>query len=225
MEQTTQKKSNTSKLLIVVLALLLVAAIGWRIHDHKAKSVSAGNTVTQTTPQSTYTSKLGGFTISYPQSWSIEGFIGQNNVKVTGAQLTGNEYAVLLRSTSSKVNSFGLWLVVSGSRTTTSSANSDFTEIPYYQGTIIKTLQNGLSIWQANQTFTSNGHTITDGCVPLETVSNGLFGAPLHNGYYLDASMSFCYAQSQTTTEVYNQQITSPELQTAMTILGSLKQQ
>ena len=219
-------------LIVVVIVLLAIAGyIVYRNHLKTAGSTAPAttNSTTKTTaPTSTdltYTSKVGGFTISYPKSWTIVGYTGQfNTTKVPASQMDGTESTALLTSSGAKSDSFGVWLTVGSSSNPTSSLNSAFTQIPYAQGSIFKNLSNGVAVWGANQSLTINGHTNPDTCTPFETVSNGAFGFKLNNGKYLDASMSFCYAQRQTTTKSYSEQASSTELQQGVDIISSLKQ-
>jgi hypothetical protein len=173
-----------------------------------------------------YTSKLGGFNVNYPTTWSIAGYTDSTNkyVKASISQLNGSESTILITSSNAMSNSFGEWLSVNNNASSTSSLNSALTQISYSQGSVVKTLPNGIGIWQANQNIVTNGHSNSDTCIAFETVSNGSFGYKLNNGKYFDASMSFCYAQGQTTTNTYTQQANSSELQQATNIVSSLKQ-
>lgn len=229
------------KLVYGYVVLLVLAAIAGLIgyaryhHHNNPKTTTSSSTATVDTNKhsipdpyagwKTYTSKMGGFTILYPQSWSIEGFTGQYNMTtVPASSLTGNESSILLASSSANSNSFGIWLSINSSSSPTSSSNSAFTQIPYAQGAIIETLSSGIGIWEANQTLTMNGGTYSDNCTPFESASNHAFGFKLNNNKYLDASMSFCYSAHKTTTNTYSQQASSSELQQALTILSSLRQ-
>lgn len=222
-------------LLICAAIVGLIGYVHYRDHNnHPKTTTSSSRTTVDTNKHSipdpyagwkTYASKIGSFTISYPQEWSLEGFTGQYNMTtVPASQLTGNEGSILLASSSSNSNSFGIWLTVNNSNSSTSSSNSAFTQIPYAEGSIIETLANGIGIWAANQTLTMNGGTFTDNCTPFESVSAHAFGFKLKDGKYLDASMSFCYAARKTTTNSYSQQASSIELQQALQTLSSLKQ-
>src|ERR1700733_2430201 len=105
--------------LLIVIILLLIAGAGWLVYSrhHKTAPIKANAkpsaTQTAKTPASTdltYTSTVGGFTVSYPKSWSIEGFTGQNNdTMVPASQIDGTEGSVLLTSSSATSNSFGVW--------------------------------------------------------------------------------------------------------------------
>src|SRR5579871_5048105 len=54
------------------------------------KKTKKSTSTSGTTLQSTYTSKVGGYTISYPTTWTITGYSGTNNTtKIPAAQLTG----------------------------------------------------------------------------------------------------------------------------------------
>lgn len=162
----------------------------------------------------TYDSAKGNYTIKYPASWTLEQF-------PSGA----NSGEVLFTSSSARAESFGMWLTLSASSSTTSSTNSAFTQIPYSQGSVFQTLPNGIELWKANQSLTTNGKTYPDTCTPFESVSGNAFGFKLKNGQYLDAAMSFCYANGQSTAKNYDQQAQSTELQQAIKVLSSLTQQ
>lgn len=205
-----------------------VSSLQKQVSDLQKTATTSTKLSTTTSTQSTnsiYTSKVGGFSIQYPASWTIVGYSDANSsTALSASQMNGSENLFLLSSSSNLANSFGIWFSIGASPSTTSSTSSAFTQIPYSQGTVIKNLSNGIDIWEANQTLVINGHSNPDTCTPFETVSSGTFGFKLKNGKYVDAAMSFCYTAKQTTNYSYSQQASSAELQQAIDVISSLQQ-
>jgi hypothetical protein len=218
-------------LTLVVGILIVVVGFGVYLFHNKSATPSVTPTATTSTQsEKSYTSTVGGFIFKYPAPWAVQGYVNSSGeyISAAGYQLNGTESSILIGSSTAASNSFGAWFDINDSSSSTSSGNSDFTQIPYAQGTIIKKLSNGISIWQATkaglQAQQPGDPILATACIPFETVSNGAFGFQLNNGKFLDVDMSFCYGSGQTTSYTYKQQANSSELKQMIAILSSLKQ-
>jgi hypothetical protein len=236
-QKSSESGFGALEAILILIIIVLLVVVGFMVYKNQNKSAPVPATTTTGTSKSStaksgtsYTSVLGGYTFKYPATWAVQGYVNGSGeyIGAAGYQLNGSESSFLLGSSTAASNSFGGWFDINSSSYTTSSGNSDFTQIPYAQGTIIKKLSNGISIWQATQTGMQAQQPsvpiLPTACIPFETVQNGAFGFKLNNGKYLDVDMSFCYGSGQTTTYTYNQQEKSPQLQQMINILSSIKQ-
>jgi hypothetical protein len=238
-QKSSESGFGALEAILILIIIVLLIVVGFMVYKNQNKSTPvAATTPTGTSKSSTasaksgtsYTSVLGGYSFKYPAPWAVQGYVNSSGeyISAAGYQLNGSESSFLLGSSTAASNSFGAWFDINSSSSSTSSGNSDFTQIPYAQGTIIKKLSNGISIWQATQTGMQAQQPsvpiLPTACIPFETVQNGAFGFKLNNGKYLDVDMSFCYGSGQTTTYTYNQQEKSTQLQQMINILSSIKQ-
>jgi Flp pilus assembly pilin Flp len=207
--------------LLIILILVVIGAVGYMVYHNNHKTTAT----TVTNPYAgwlSYTNKAGGYTIRYPSSWTIEGSSNSSGSAISASQLNGEEDSILLYYPSSKINSFGIWINNNTKYETDADGEGDGISegtANYSDGNIIKTLSNGMSIWAITSTSTSTSYGDAD----IEAVTGGTFGYKVDSGAILQISMGFQYAYGESTNLTYNQQMNSSELQTAYTILSSLK--
>ncbi|HVV25919.1 MAG TPA: hypothetical protein VHC21_02720 [Candidatus Saccharimonadales bacterium] len=189
-----------------------------------AKSTGSTTSVDPYANWKSYTSTTSGYTVKYPSTWIIEGY-STNTGLVATSQLNGSESSILLLSSNSKTNSFGLWISGdTGYKTSTDSDGSGFGGAGYSDGSIIKTLSNGMGIWEQSEQSTRAQQPNNPNVIPVfEVASNGQFGYKLKSGKYVQVSMGFGYAAKQSTTYSYAQQSSSSEIKEAENILSSLQ--
>jgi cytoskeletal protein RodZ len=239
-----EKGFSAVEIVMVVVIIALIGVVGWMVYKNhhrtsaasttksansvKTTSSSTNSSTTKTNEASnpyagwqTYTSKSGGYTIKYPSDWTIEGFSSSQNSAIQASNLTGNENSILLYSSSAKANSFGLWLINDTKYETTANSSgggNGANATPYSDGSVIKTLSNGMNIWSQSQSTDNTGDA------DFEAVTDGQFGYKLNSGTFLQISMGFGFAYKQTTSYSYSQQVSSPQLTQAESILTSLSQ-
>ena len=166
---------------------------------------------------SDYTSKVGGFTIKYPQSWIVRGSKAGQQV----AQLDGTEDTLTLQVASDdvKLNNF------KGTLKIMPTAPGDEPWPLYPNGTIVQELKNGVGIWRDNQTQVLQKGQVENTCPSLRIASEDAFGMKLKNGSFVSFIGSFCAIPSSKTSYSYGQQISSQEFTYVVDMLGSIKQQ
>lgn len=217
-----------------LLIILILAIIGfggyyvWNTQKQTDKTLDTETSTSQKASQSssankdnelsTYNSTLGGFSFKYPSNWLISGWIGDQPPE---DKLSGDETYVRIqeKQDTDRTENFG------GDFTITNTAPED-TPYPFYpQGRIIKSFDNGISVWVDNQTEKgADGTTITQDCPGFQIASNGAYGFKLRDGKWLAYFGSFCWGQGLSTSLSFNDQLNSPQVAKMYNMIESIRQ-
>jgi hypothetical protein len=216
-----QKNNNlySNKKILFIFILILAACLVGFYHTLNPES--------DPTNLKTYTSKISGYSVNYPSSWSIEGFGASSNGPTTANNLTGDENTILMYSSKSSINSYGIWISNDSSyETSPAGEGSGLSPTDYAGGSIIARLSNGMNVWEeSNSALLAQepaGQNKPYAAADFEIVTNSKFGYKLKNKDIIQISMGFGYAQSQTTNYSYSAQSSSKQLKQAEIILESL---
>lgn len=216
-------------LAIVVTAAVIIGIVFYVIAANQKQSPTSSKTTGTSQQDDTddaddqpalttmYQSTRGGLTLQYPKAWIVTGYKGVQQVTT----LDGEEDRLVFRTaseTTSKVDNFGAELRI------LDAAPGDSAWPLYPNGTIVKTLKNGMSIWEDKQVQTlQKGRTINN-CPSIRVASNDAFGFELKNGKWLAFQGSFCWTSGLTTSYSYGQQRDSAQFAQGVAILESVTQ-
>lgn len=166
----------------------------------------------------TYQSKLGGFSMSYPKSWIIKGFKAGAPV----AALDGTEDQLHFQTApdTTKLNNYG------GTLRIANEPPGDEAWPIYPSGTLADAYKNGINLWHDNQSQVLKEGRKANTCPTqrIATKAAGAFGFKLKSGKYISYIGSFCWAPGLTTTYSYGQQIESSEFSMTANMIRSIKQ-
>jgi Tfp pilus assembly major pilin PilA len=240
MNKTTKHQSGFTvvEFLIIIVVLAVIGGVGYLVYKkhHKTDKTTTAS-AKQTAPQpaksdpyagwKSYTSDLGGFSVKYPASgWTITAY-GDDGSKATGSAVTANESHFAINedigqgSTTSNLQ-YSVSMDVEGNL---SAIGQDNGALNYRLGSVQKTLNNGIQLWQTSEdTFnTSSVPKCGDnGIVMIKAASDNHLYATLPNGKYLNFTAGFCNGPLQQLTQGYQQQVNDPETATATKILESI---
>lgn len=165
-----------------------------------------------------YQSKLGGFTMSYPKSWTVKGFKAGAPV----ATIDGTEDQLHFQTApdTTKLNNYG------GTLRITDAAPGDEAWPIYPSGTLANAYKNGISLWHDNQSQVLKEGRKANTCPTQRIASkpNNAFGFKLKNGKYVSYIGSFCWMAGLSTTYSYGQQVDSGEFSMTADMIRSIKQ-
>lgn len=214
-------------IVLVVTALAVSGLVLYQRHTPSTAKSTAATSPTQTTTQAqsisatqpatmamnTHQAADGSFSFSYPSNWYINDSINtsaaedQIILEPVGAQ-------------SSNANAFrmSLWAVLSPD-----SQPGDLSD-----GTAQK-LTNGINLWTSSlarsEVPTSPTSTSMMACPSMKIVSTDgkHFSYPLRNGKYLILTAGYCQSDKDTTSQTYEQLLTSQNWRTAVSIVQSIQ--
>lgn len=225
----TQGFGALGMLAIVVVLAFVIGIVFYVVATNQKQSPTKSNT-TDTNKQdakdttddqpsltSLYQSTRGGLTLQYPKAWVVTGYKGSQQVTT----LDGEEDRLVFRTaseTTSKVDNFGAELRI------LDAAPGDSAWPMYPNGTIIKTLKNGISVWEDKQVQTLQKGRTVNSCPALKIASNDAFGFQLNNGKWLAFQGSFCWMTGMTTSYSFGQQRDSAQFTQGIAILDSITQ-
>lgn len=165
-----------------------------------------------------YQSKLGGFTMSYPKSWIIEGFKAGAPV----ATIDGTEDQLHFQTApdTTKLNNYG------GTLRVTDTPPGDEAWPIYPSGTLADAYKNDISLWHDNQSQVLKEGRKANACPTqrIATKASSAFGFKLKSGKYISYIGSFCWTSGLSTTYSYGQQVESSEFSMTANMIRSIKQ-
>ena len=167
---------------------------------------------------SSYQSSLGGFTMSYPKSWIVQGF--KAGVRVAVIDGTEDQLHFQTAPDTTKLNNYG------GTLRITDQPPGDEAWPIYPSGTLATAYKNGINLWHDNQSQVLKEGRKANTCPTqrIATKATSTFGFKLKNGKYVSYIGSFCWAPGLSTTYSYGQQVESSEFNMTANMIRSIKQ-
>jgi hypothetical protein len=83
-------------------------------------------------------------------------------------------------------------------------------------------LANGITLWQEKQNINLATGPTTENCPSINIGTDATYSMKLKNGKYMTVAGSFCWAQGQTSTYSYSQQVSGAEWADAVNVVKSI---
>lgn len=229
MRRLGQKGGSFLIVLVIVGVVGLMGLMGillWQKQQSTKKandaatSDNATGSSSSTNPSSLlyakYASTTGKFSFYYPKGWLVTGY--KNGQAVAALDGTEDRLHMQIADNTNTVDNFGGDLYISD------TAPGDAAWPLYPNGTVVKTFNNGIGVWQDNHTQTLQSGQKENTCPSIRIASDDAFGFHLTSGKYISFTGSFCWAAGFKTSYSYGQQTSSDEFDEVKTMFASIKQ-